>query len=236
MFPRMVSVWFGVRLEYPGFCSGSYLLIAVMVSLYTSGVLASLRLGPGGDFPWLQGNCFTIYTFGSFETASEFTMHNFYNRSVPVRLLSRWAALPAGQHLSPALVGTMPRTLLGHCPFSHRHRHHSCPIAHHLQFRTLCGWGWSDQSVWLFCHSADTVHSTQSPGDDSESHEVSASVVPPLGLSADWSAAPSWNPRPASLLFNMHWSQLYPFLHHVQCPFLDYASQSAKYICFWIRP
>lgn len=206
MLPRTMSIWFGFRSSYPGLCSGAYLLISLMVLLYISGVVASLRLGLGGDFPWLTGNCFTIHMLVSLESASKFTVHYFHLRYAPVRLLSRWAALPAGQRLSPPLVGTMPRTFLGYSSLSHHHRHHSCPLAHHLLPGALCGRGWSNQSVRLLGHSADTVHSTQSPGDNWESHEVSASLVSPLGLSADWSAAPSWNPCPASLLFNMHWT------------------------------
>lgn len=58
----MMSVWFGFRSDYPGFCSGTYLLITLMVLLYSSGVMASLSLGPGGDLPWLTGNCALRHT------------------------------------------------------------------------------------------------------------------------------------------------------------------------------
>lgn len=216
-----MSVWLGFRSDYPGFCSGTYLLITLMVLLYSSGVMASLSLGPGGDLPWLTGNCaYDIHVWDYWEliSASKPKVHNFHNRYLPVRLLSRWAALPAGQCRSPPLVGTMSGTLLGHSPLSRRLRHHSCPIARHLHPGALCGRGWSDQSVRLLCHPADTVYSTQSPGDDSESDEVSANLVPPLGLPADRSAAPARDPCPASLLFHMRWSQLYPFLRNFQCP------------------
>uniref|UniRef100_H3DEJ7 Uncharacterized protein n=1 Tax=Tetraodon nigroviridis TaxID=99883 RepID=H3DEJ7_TETNG len=51
MFRSLSSAWLCYRSDHRGFCSGTSLLVILMLCLYNCGIQASLTVGPGGDFP-----------------------------------------------------------------------------------------------------------------------------------------------------------------------------------------
>ncbi|KAI3372851.1 hypothetical protein L3Q82_023302 [Scortum barcoo] len=51
---RLSSVWFWFGSDRSGLCLGTFVLVTLMVLIYTGGIQASLSLGPGGDFPRLR--------------------------------------------------------------------------------------------------------------------------------------------------------------------------------------
>lgn len=59
MFRSLSSAWLCYRSDHRGFCSGTSLLVILMLCLYNCGIQASLTVGPGGDFPRVSGNCVT---------------------------------------------------------------------------------------------------------------------------------------------------------------------------------
>lgn len=86
------------------------------------------------------------------------------------------------------------------------------PVALSLHPAALCGQRRGDQDLRPLGRPADPVHGPVSPFAPEEAAEMFPSLVPSLDAPAGGDAAAARDPRAASLLLNMHWSQLYPFL------------------------
>lgn len=186
--------------------------------MYTGGFQASLTLGPGGDLPQFIGNCVMLHVSLPVLVKSmylkrfaHFTRFLFL-RCAPVWFQSWWVALSVGQYCSPAAGGTMARTLLGNSSIPLPLLPNSDHTTSALHSGAVCQWWWSNQDLRLLCHPAGTVYSAVSSSDPEETAEVFASLVAPLAVSVCCCSTVARDTCPVSLLCNMHWAQLYPFL------------------------
>ncbi|XP_016137264.1 rhomboid domain-containing protein 3-like [Sinocyclocheilus grahami] len=72
MLDRLFSAWIWFGSNRPGYCSGTFLILLLILLTWLCGIHASLSLGPGGDFPGFYDLIF--YAFSNEELTS--FLHN----------------------------------------------------------------------------------------------------------------------------------------------------------------
>ncbi|XP_055055034.2 rhomboid domain-containing protein 3 [Misgurnus anguillicaudatus] len=68
MLDHIFSAWMWFGSNRPGFCSGTVLILTLIVSTWLCGIHASISLGPGGEFPGFYD--FVLYAFSHEELTS----------------------------------------------------------------------------------------------------------------------------------------------------------------------
>lgn len=89
---------------------------------------------------------------------------------------------------------------------------HYVPFTSTLCSGPLCGWRRSESDLWVFCHPARPVYSSMPPDNTKEAAKVFTSLDATMASSAAWPPAAAGHSCSASLLCDMHRTQLYPLL------------------------
>lgn len=68
MLDHLFSAWMWFGSNRPGYCSGTFVIVILILSTWLCGIHASLSLGPGGEFPGFYD--FIFYAFSNEELTS----------------------------------------------------------------------------------------------------------------------------------------------------------------------